>query len=88
MDPLKKRKVLRSDFEKIMESLARGKMSNEPTIMSESYINHLTEQLIDKGCIEDDKVYMEKLKVSLENKEIDINIFNKPLWNEIEDLNF
>ena len=83
-----KEKVAEPDYEDALEKLARGKITKEQTILSKSYLDFVTKELESKGCIVNKKLNMIKLRTALKEKVVEIEIFNKPLWNEIEELNF
>jgi len=68
--------------------LGMGKLIGKSTIVTELYIKFTIEELKAKGCIIDGELYITKFKEALNTKCFDIDILNKPLWGEIEELNF
>ena len=88
MDPLKKERISKDEYEDCIEKLARDCISKEPTILSKFYSDHVMQELNLYGCIIDGSLSIEHLKECLENDKIPIDIFNKALWNKIEELEF
>ena len=72
----------------LLEKLARGRITKEPTILSKCYIDFVAREFNKHGCSISGRVLMSKLRECLESKLIDVNVFNKVLWNEIEELEF
>ncbi len=90
LDPLGKEVVGRTDYEDVLEKLARGKITETPTILSNSYVGFVGRKLAAHECveIENGRLLIPRLREALLRGEIGIDVFNKPLWNEIEELDF
>ena len=56
--------------------------------MSELYKNFIVELLEKNNCIISEELDTNVLREALENSKINIEIFNKALWGEIEDIEF
>jgi len=88
LDPKSKEKLEKDDYEEILEKLARGRITKEKTILSRSYLDYVINELKRAGCIINEKLDVVILKEALQSGTVNIDIFNKPLWNVIEELNF
>jgi len=72
---------------KLMEELILG-YTKQQSILYESYIEYLLVVLRDKGCIKSESLIISNFKHVFTSKQLDIEILNKSLWREIEDLTF
>ncbi len=88
LDPVAKEAVEREDYEDLLEKLARGCITCQPTILSRCYVDFVNRLLLVHGCIVGGRLAMGKLRECLRQGEIDLDVFNKPLWNVIEELDF
>ena len=57
-------------------------------IMSELYKNFIIELLKKNNCIINEELNTNVLREALKTKKINIEVFNKALWGEIEDIEF
>lgn len=73
---------------KLLEMLATGKVMDKSDIIPKTYIEFVVEELNSKGCIAGGELCVSAFRKALETGSVDIGIFNKPLWGEIEELNY
>lgn len=78
----------RVDCERTMEKLARGETIEESTLVSEAYSNYVMKMFEETGCLKNDVLHFERLKKALEEELIDVDVFNKALWGQVEFLDF
>ena len=85
---MQKGAVSKTDYEDNLEKLARGRITKKPTILSKSYLDFVERELKAKDCLMGEKLSMDKLREHLEDNTFNLDILNKALWNEIEELDF
>jgi len=87
-NPLNKEKVGKEYYESIIKKLAIGRVMDDSAMIPDIYLDFIKKHLTNTQCIIQDELYINKFKECLQTGIIDINILNKPLWGEIEELNF
>ena len=87
-NPLKENIVTKADYEEVLKKLCSGRIMDESSIMPEVYRNYVIRILEANDCFINGDLDMKKFKRMLENSKIKIEIFNKALWNIIEELDF
>jgi len=87
-NPFGKKKLKKADYEEILEKLARGAIASESNLITGGYKTFIKRELEKQGCLTNEEIDTAAFETALRDKLIDIDILNKPLQGEIEELTF
>ena len=88
INPLNQITLSKDAYERVFHKLAQGHLDNSVDFYMSCYVQYVTKRLEELGCIVDNKLDIKAFKEALEEKRFDVNILNKALWSEAEDINF
>lgn len=77
-DPINCGKLPAQECRSFIDSLSRGTLTKDSTIVSRMFETKLLETLIENKCMNDKgELEMSKLKNKLQRRKIDVNVFNQ-----------
>ena len=87
-NPINEEKIKQIEFDKTLLKITQGTIEERSNLLIDTYMEFVHEKLENVRCLINGKIDIKILKESLINGAIEVDIFNRVLWGEIEDLNF
>lgn len=78
-DPIAKGRVTAQEYMQLLDSLSRGKLTKDSTLLSRMFEDKMLISMSTRNCFDPNNadLVMSRFKLMLEKKKMDVNVFNQ-----------